>query len=124
MWSGHSRSGLFHRSVDIHHTFSRAGKWRTDGALTYFEHDASPCANALGYIYGACMCGVCKNRKDLALETDWDAMVVFGFSSFAIGFGERMARVCQLDLIYVLENGRCLVWKKWSGSVDFDIVVY
>ena len=61
-----------------------------EGDLTYLEHYPPCCPSAFGYVDSAHVCRIGDDGEDFTVQTDWGAMVVFGFEGFAAGFGEGM----------------------------------
>ena len=56
-------------------------------SLTYFKHQPSHRPCALSHVDCSSILGISNESENFGRKTDRVAVVVFGFESFAVGFG-------------------------------------
>ena len=56
--------------------------------LTHFENYPSCCPSTFSYVNSVEVARMADDGEDFTLQTDWGAMVVFGFEAFAADFCE------------------------------------
>ena len=54
--------------------------------LTHFEHYPPCCSSTFSYVNSVEVTRMANDGENFTLQTDWGAMVVFGFEAFAADF--------------------------------------